>query len=142
VIDRPNPEFWSTLYDDLINRAEQHGDVIVLHWRDNDGSAYSAADKAILCMASAASAAPSTRRVALIAWEPSRLNFMANLQNLSRRPPRPAFGRGRVVVRARRALLILGRASTSQIVAWTHPRSPRHVQHSTRSARRARIAER
>jgi len=46
------------------------------------------------------------------------------------------------MVRARRALWVLGRASTSQIVEWTHPRSPRHVQHSPRAARRARNPER
>jgi len=69
VVDRPNPEFWGRLYDDVINRAEKRGDIIVLHCRENDGSAYSAANKAIICTASAASAAPSTRRVALIAWD-------------------------------------------------------------------------
>lgn len=53
----------------MLNRAEKRGDIIVLHCRENDGSAYSAANKAIICTASAASVAPSTRRVALIAWD-------------------------------------------------------------------------
>ena len=69
VVDQPNPEFWGRLYDDVINRAEKRGDIIVLHCSENDGSAYSAANKAIICTASAAAAAPSTRRVALIAWD-------------------------------------------------------------------------
>jgi len=69
VVDRPNPEFWGRLYDGIIKGAEQRGDVIVLHCSENDGDAYSAANKAIIATASGASAAPSTRRVALIAWE-------------------------------------------------------------------------
>ena len=69
VVDRPNPEFWGRLYDDVINPAEKRGDIIVLHCRENDGSAYSTANKAIIRTASAASVAPSTRRVALIAWD-------------------------------------------------------------------------
>jgi hypothetical protein len=69
VVDRPNPEFWGRLYDDIIKGAEQRGDVIVLHCSENDAGAYSVANKAIIGTASAASAAPSTRRVALIAWD-------------------------------------------------------------------------
>jgi hypothetical protein len=69
VVDRPNPEFWGRLYDGIIQGAEQRGDVIVLHLSENDAGVYSAANKAIIGMASASSAAPSTRRVALIAWD-------------------------------------------------------------------------
>jgi hypothetical protein len=43
--------------------------VIVLHCSENDAGAYLVANKAIIGTASAASAAPSTRRVALIAWD-------------------------------------------------------------------------
>jgi hypothetical protein len=66
VVDRPNPEFWGRLY---IKGAEQRGDVIVLHCSENDSGTYSAANKAIIDTASAASAAPSTRRVALLVWD-------------------------------------------------------------------------
>jgi hypothetical protein len=69
VADRPNPEFWGRLYDDILKRAEERGDVVVLDCSENDAGAYSAANKAIIGTASAASAAPSTRRVALIAWD-------------------------------------------------------------------------
>jgi hypothetical protein len=44
---------------------------------------------------------------------------MANLRNLARRPANPALGRGRVQRLARRALLVLGTASTSDVIAWT-----------------------
>jgi hypothetical protein len=69
VADRPNPEFWGRLYDDILKRAEERGDVVVLDCSENDAGAYSAANKAIIGTASAASAAPSTWRVALIAWD-------------------------------------------------------------------------
>jgi len=47
VVDRPNPEFWGRLYDDIIKGAEQRGDVIVLHCSENDADAYSAANMAV-----------------------------------------------------------------------------------------------
>lgn len=69
VIDRPNPEFWGGLYDEIVKRAEERNDVIVLDCSEDDSSAYSAANKAIIATAIAASATSSTPRVALIAWE-------------------------------------------------------------------------
>ncbi len=69
VVDRPNPEFWGRLYDDMIKRAEERDEVIELDCSKDDASAYSAASKAIIAIASEASAAASTQRVALIAWE-------------------------------------------------------------------------
>jgi hypothetical protein len=68
VVDRPNPEFWGELYDDMIRRAEARGDLIVLDCSEGDASAYSAANDAIVAAAVAASL-PATRRIALIAWE-------------------------------------------------------------------------
>jgi hypothetical protein len=59
------------------------------------------------------------------------------LRNLALRPAKPALNRGRVQVRARRALLVLGSASTSQIMEWTHPRGRR--RENSRSARRGTI---
>jgi hypothetical protein len=41
-------------------------------------------------------------------------------RNLARRPRAPAKGTGRVQVLARRALWVLGTASTSQIMEWTY----------------------
>ena len=69
VVDRPNPEFWGRLYDDIIQGAEQRSDVIILHCSENDANAYSAANNAIIATANAASAALSSRRVALMAWD-------------------------------------------------------------------------
>jgi hypothetical protein len=56
-----------------------------------------------------------------------------SLQNLSLRPAKPALNRGSVQRRARRRLL-LGPASTSQLMIWTHPRGGKR-QHSRRAVR-------
>jgi hypothetical protein len=69
VVDRPNPEFWGSLYDGLINAAERRGDLIVLHCDESDTGAYSKANKVIIGSASAESPATSKQRVALIAWD-------------------------------------------------------------------------
>jgi hypothetical protein len=74
----------------------------------------------------------------------------ANLGNLTRarRLARPALGRGRVQVLARRALRALGEASTSEIMRWVYCRKylrgERLANHDNRSTRRAldRIANR
>jgi hypothetical protein len=63
VADRPNAEFWGRLYDDIIKGAEECGDVVVLHCSENDASASTAANKAIIGTANAASASRSTRRM-------------------------------------------------------------------------------
>jgi len=61
--------------------------------------------------------------------------------NLTRKPARPALGRGRVQVLARRALRVLGEASTSEIMHWAycrkHLRGERLANHANRSTRRA-----
>jgi hypothetical protein len=64
-----------------------------------------------------------------------------SLRNLARRPAKPALNRGRVQRLAKRALLVLGAASTSEILEWTccrklH-RGQRLANHDNRSARRA-----
>jgi len=41
-------------------------------------------------------------------------------RNLSRRLPKPAEGRGRVQQACRRALLVHGTASTSDVIAWAY----------------------
>jgi hypothetical protein len=41
-------------------------------------------------------------------------------RNLSRRLPKPAEGRGRVQRACRRALLVHGTASTSDVIAWAY----------------------
>jgi hypothetical protein len=37
-------------------------------------------------------------------------------------PAKPSLNRGPVQIRARRALLVLGEATTTEISAWAHPR--------------------
>jgi hypothetical protein len=64
-----------------------------------------------------------------------------SLRNLSRRPPAPAKGNGRLQRQARRVLWAVGAASTSQILQWTccdklH-RGKRITVHDSRAARRA-----
>ena len=61
--------------------------------------------------------------------------------NLAAGPARPALGNGRVQRAARRALLALGEASTSEVSRWAH-RVPTYDR--TRYTRRVlqRIAER
>jgi len=74
---------------------------------------------------------------------------MALSPNLARRPAAPAQGNGHVQRLAQRALLVLGVASTSQIMRqWTccgkqHRRKPIH-NHDNRACRRAldQIADR
>jgi hypothetical protein len=61
-------------------------------------------------------------------------------RNLARRPAKPALNRGRVQRLAKRALLVLGTASTSEILEWTcclklH-RGQRLANHDNRAARR------
>jgi hypothetical protein len=43
-------------------------------------------------------------------------------RNLSRRPPQPALGRGRIQVACRRALWTLGTVSTSDVIEWAYAR--------------------
>lgn len=71
VVDRPHPEFWGPLFDDLIVRAESRGDLVVLD--ANDGSsAYAATNRAIIREAALLSnGAPVLRRLAVIAWDGS-----------------------------------------------------------------------
>src|SRR5215813_8320184 len=57
-----------------------------------------------------------------------------NSPNLSLRPARPSFNRGPVQRRAKRALLVLGTASTSTITQWTHRRPTPGITRSTRRA--------
>ena len=66
---------------------------------------------------------------------------MALSPNLARRPAAPARGKGRVQRLAKRALLVLGTASTSDVLQWTccrklH-RGQRLANHDNRAARRA-----
>ena len=68
VVDRPGPEFWGKLYDDMIARAQARGGLIVLTPSEDGGGAYMAANDAIVATAGAAAPA-GTRRVAVIAWE-------------------------------------------------------------------------
>ncbi len=82
VVDRPNPELWGRLYDDIIKRAEERNEVIELNCSKDDARVYSAANKAIIAMASEASAATSTRRVALIAWEGGHAGMTTRPRNL------------------------------------------------------------
>src|SRR5262249_7663374 len=49
-------------------------------------------------------------------------------------PARPSFNRGPVQRRAKRALLVLGTASTSTITQWTHRRPTPGITRSTRRA--------
>jgi hypothetical protein len=73
---------------------------------------------------------------------------MPNPRNLARRPAKPALNRGRVQRLARRALLALDIASTSDVLAWTCARKimrgQRRANHDNRAARRVldRIAVR
>jgi hypothetical protein len=46
----------------------------------------------------------------------------AQRRNLSRRLPKPAQGNGRVQRACRRALLVHGTASTSEVIAWAYAR--------------------
>ena len=57
--------------------------------------------------------------------------------NLARRPATPAKNRGPVQRLARRALLVLGIASTSEIMDWAYCRKRRRQNHNNRAARRA-----
>jgi len=60
--------------------------------------------------------------------------------NLRARPAKPALNRGSVQRRARRALLALGEASTSEVAAWTHRKPTRRRTRHTRVVL-GRIAE-
>jgi hypothetical protein len=55
-----------------------------------------------------------------------RSSIMANLRNLALRPAKPALNRGRVQRLARRALIVLGIASTSEVMEWTCCRKRLH----------------
>jgi hypothetical protein len=68
-----------------------------------------------------------------------------SLRNLSRRLPRPAWGRGRVQVACRRALLVHGTASTSDVIEWAYARQllilgDRRRNDFNRAVRRALVA--
>jgi hypothetical protein len=69
----------------------------------------------------------------------------AQRRNLSRRLPKPAECRGRVQRACRRALLVHGTASTSDVIAWAYARrlliwgDPRRNDFN-RAARRALVA--
>src|SRR5262249_26054054 len=52
--------------------------------------------------------------------------------NLRARPAKPSLNRGPVQRRARRALLALGEASTSEVAAWTHRKPTRRRTRHTR----------
>jgi hypothetical protein len=99
VVDRPNPEFWGRLYDDVMNQAERRGDVIVLHCRANDGSAYFAANHTLIADHSVA-VAVSRRghhelclQVALAAETANDLMVLAHRRKRRRRDGRLArFG--------------------------------------------------
>jgi hypothetical protein len=52
--------------------------------------------------------------------------------NLVRRPAKPSLNNGPVQRRARRALLALSEASTSEISRWTHRRPTRYRTYHTR----------
>jgi hypothetical protein len=62
-------------------------------------------------------------------------------RNLAQRLARPAFGNGRLQRLARRALIVLGEATTSQVMEWTCCRKRLHGRriecHDYRAARRA-----
>jgi hypothetical protein len=60
----------------------------------------------------------------------------SGFRNLSHRPPTPSLRRGPVQRLARRALVALGIASTSQVLAWTRCRGARR-HGDYRTARRA-----
>ena len=60
--------------------------------------------------------------------------------NLRARPAKPSLNRGPVQRRARRALLVLGEASTSEVAAWTHRKPTRRRTRHTRVVL-GRIAE-
>src|SRR5215831_17245444 len=66
-------------------------------------------------------------------------------RNLSRRLPKPAEGRGRVQRACRRALLVHGTASTSEVIEWAYAQrlliwgDPRRNDFN-RAARRALVA--
>jgi hypothetical protein len=57
--------------------------------------------------------------------------------NLSRRPAKPALGNGRVQRGIRRALWVLGTASTTEIMEWTHSRIRGRRCDANRAARHA-----
>jgi len=67
----------------------------------------------------------------------SRPPEMPNSRNLARSPAKPALNRGRVQRLARRALLALGTASTSEVLDWTCVRKRRRANNDNRAARRA-----
>jgi hypothetical protein len=58
-------------------------------------------------------------------------------RNLSRRPAKPALGNGRVQRGIRRALWVLGTASTTEIMEWTHSRIRGRRCDANRAARHA-----
>jgi hypothetical protein len=58
-------------------------------------------------------------------------------RNLTRRPATPAKNNGRVQRLARRALLVLGTASTTEVMEWTCCRKDRRQNDDNRAARRA-----
>jgi hypothetical protein len=78
----------------------------------------------------------------------TRSQIAESRRNLARRPTTPARGNGKVQRMARRALLALGAANTSEILTWTCSgklhRGERLANHDNRAARRAldRIADR
>jgi hypothetical protein len=54
------------------------------------------------------------------------------MRNLALRPARPSLNNGPVQRRARRALLVLGTASTSEVAKWTHRQPRRRIDHTRR----------
>jgi hypothetical protein len=71
VIDRPNPDYWASLYRRLIAEAHERGDLILLDRDRNDQNAYVAANQEIIAEAlrAANKRAPPAHLVAVIAWE-------------------------------------------------------------------------
>jgi hypothetical protein len=75
---------------------------------------------------------PHVRPHAVMKWQ--------GYPNLRARPAKPSLNRGPVQRRARRALLVLGEASTSEVAAWTHRKPTRRRTRHTRVVL-GRIAE-
>jgi hypothetical protein len=63
---------------------------------------------------------------------------MAQPPNLRLRPAKPALGRGRVQAGVRRAFLATGKpvVSTTELLAWTHPRPIRVRRRNPRNSQR------
>lgn len=72
VVDRPHPEYWGAIFDRVTQLARARGDLVELHYDENDEAAYAAANVGIIDEARkffrTNDPAPSSL-IALVVWE-------------------------------------------------------------------------